>query len=107
MSEANSLSVGQRSMTSRWHVGLGVAESVIQHPVRHVPDSVKHKGTYRPHKTGTSRPMREVRDRLKWLRGLGEFRSMRAAANAYGVGYESYKKIGTGPDRGLTAEQAE
>ncbi|KGT75830.1 hypothetical protein MA20_32090 [Bradyrhizobium japonicum] len=53
--------------------------------------------------------MKDVYDRLVWLRGLREDlkKSKKAAADAYGIGYEVYKKIETrGNDRGLTSEHA-
>jgi hypothetical protein len=53
--------------------------------------------------------MRDVYDRLVWLRSRREDlkKSKRAAADAYGIGYEVYKKIETRENaRNLTSEHA-
>jgi hypothetical protein len=47
-------------------------------------------------------------DRLSWLFRDEKFASKRAAADAYGIGYETYKKVAGGREaRGLTKEHAE
>jgi hypothetical protein len=52
--------------------------------------------------------MTDFVERLAWLRERGEFASKKAAAEAYGVGYETYKKISKGESgRGLTKEHVE
>ena len=54
--------------------------------------------------------MKTVAERLNFLRKKAKIRSKRAAAKAYGIGYEIYKKIevhNSSDPRALTTEQAQ
>lgn len=67
------------------------------------------KGPTCTHEMGTNRHMSQISDRLAYLRKRGKLRSKAAAAKAYGIGYEVYKKIDAhnpADPRNLTAEQA-
>lgn len=53
-------------------------------------------------------PMDDLVERLQWLRRKAELGSKADAARAYGINYETYKKLeGTGDPRALTREHAE
>lgn len=52
--------------------------------------------------------MDDYKKRLKWLRGLKKFESLAEAARAYGVDYETYKKLADpNQDRDLTRAHAD